>query len=110
MAAAGVTKGAMQLIDEPRAEALFQAMGPATIVSGGSGANTAVGAALTDRSVIWVREDLNCEPAFWAQLPGNFAYIARKAVISSIRRSMPATGSLSYPLRQSGCSTDKSQW
>ena len=44
---------------------------------------TAVGAALTDRSVIWVREDLNCEPAFWAQLPGNFAYIARKAVISS---------------------------
>ncbi|TAN02131.1 MAG: type VI secretion protein, partial [Rhizobiaceae bacterium] len=44
---------------------------------------TAVGAALTDRSVIWVREDLNAEPAFWAQLPGNFAYIARKAVISS---------------------------
>src|ERR1700712_647140 len=42
----GVTKGAMQLIDEGRAEALFQAMGPATIVSGGSGANTAVGAAL----------------------------------------------------------------
>jgi len=44
---------------------------------------TAVGAALTDRSVIWVREDLNCEPAFWSQLPGNFAYIARKGVISS---------------------------
>jgi type IV secretion system protein VirB4 len=44
---------------------------------------TAAGAALTDRSVIWVREDLNCEPAFWAQLPGNFAYIARKGVISS---------------------------
>ncbi|MBS0530797.1 MAG: VirB4 family type IV secretion system protein, partial [Proteobacteria bacterium] len=44
---------------------------------------TAAGAALTDRSVIWVREDLNSEPAFWAQLPGNFAYIARKAVISS---------------------------
>jgi len=44
---------------------------------------TAVGAALTDRSVIWVREDLNGEPAFWSQLPGNFAYIARKAVISS---------------------------
>ncbi len=44
---------------------------------------TVVGAALTGRSVIWTREDLNCEPAFWAQLPGNFAYIARKAVISS---------------------------
>lgn len=44
---------------------------------------TAVGAALTDRSVIWTREDLNAEPAFWAQLPGNFPYIARRSVISS---------------------------
>ncbi|KMO10989.1 adenosine kinase [Methylobacterium platani] len=42
----GVHKGAMQLIDEARAEHLFQVMGPATIISGGSGANTAVGAAL----------------------------------------------------------------
>ncbi|WP_311276419.1 adenosine kinase [Methylobacterium sp. WCS2018Hpa-22] len=42
----GVPKGAMQLIDEDRAESLFSVMGPATIVSGGSGANTAVGAAL----------------------------------------------------------------
>ncbi|KQT98939.1 carbohydrate kinase [Methylobacterium sp. Leaf469] len=46
LAEQGVPKGAMQLIDEERAEALFNAMGPATIVSGGSGANTAVGAAL----------------------------------------------------------------
>lgn len=46
LAEQGVTKGAMQLIDEERAEALFGVMGPATIVSGGSGANTAVGAAL----------------------------------------------------------------
>jgi len=44
---------------------------------------TAAGAALTDRSVIWVREDLNTEPAFWAQFPGNFPYIARNAIISS---------------------------
>lgn len=44
---------------------------------------TSAGAALTDRSVIWIREDLNCETAFWAQLPGNFAYIARRSVISS---------------------------
>ncbi|TXN27580.1 adenosine kinase [Methylobacterium sp. WL19] len=42
----GVPKGAMHLIDEDRAESLFSVMGPATIVSGGSGANTAVGAAL----------------------------------------------------------------
>ncbi|MBX9933321.1 MAG: adenosine kinase [Methylobacterium sp.] len=46
LAAQNVAKGAMQLIDEERAEALFAVMGPATIVSGGSGANTAVGAAL----------------------------------------------------------------
>lgn len=46
LAAQGVPKGAMQLIDEARAESLFAAMGPATIVSGGSGANTAVGAAM----------------------------------------------------------------
>ncbi len=44
---------------------------------------TAAGAALTDRSVIWVREDLNMEPAFWAQWPGNFPYIARNSIISS---------------------------
>jgi len=44
---------------------------------------TAAGAALTDRSVIWVREDLNTEPAFWAQFPGNFPYIARSAIIGS---------------------------
>jgi type IV secretion system protein VirB4 len=44
---------------------------------------TAVGGALTDRSMLWTREDLNCEPAFWAMLPGNFGYIARKSLISS---------------------------
>lgn len=33
--------------------------------------------------MVTVREDLNAEPAFWAQLPGNFAYIARRAMISS---------------------------
>ena len=44
---------------------------------------TSLGAAMTDRAVLWVREDLNCEPAFWAQLPGNFNYIARRAIISS---------------------------
>ena len=45
LVAQNVHKGAMQLIDEPRAEQLYAAMGPATIVSGGSGANTAVGTA-----------------------------------------------------------------
>jgi sugar/nucleoside kinase (ribokinase family) len=41
----GLHKGAMQLIDEARAEELYRAMGPATVISGGSGANTAVGVA-----------------------------------------------------------------
>ena len=45
LVAKSVHKGAMQLIDEARAEELFGAMGPATIMSGGSGANTAVGVA-----------------------------------------------------------------
>ena len=40
-----VHKGAMQLIDEARAEELYGDMGPAMIVSGGSGANTAAGVA-----------------------------------------------------------------
>ena len=45
LAARKLNKGSMQLIDEALAEELFAAMGPATIVSGGSGANTAVGVA-----------------------------------------------------------------
>ena len=38
-------KGSMRLIDEPEAERLYAAMGPATIVSGGSVANSIVGVA-----------------------------------------------------------------
>jgi len=38
-------KGAMALIDEPRAEAIYDAMGPAVEISGGSAANTIVGVA-----------------------------------------------------------------
>ncbi|WP_372424080.1 adenosine kinase [Salinarimonas chemoclinalis] len=38
-------KGSMNLIDEARAEDLYARMGQAAIISGGSGANTAVGAA-----------------------------------------------------------------
>jgi len=38
--------------------------------------------ALADTGAIAVREDINQEPAFWAQFPGNEAYIARKSLIS----------------------------
>jgi len=41
----GMYKGTMALIDEPRAEAIYDAMGPAIEVSGGSAANTIVGLA-----------------------------------------------------------------
>ena len=41
----GMRKGAMALIDEGRAAEIYDAMGPATEISGGSGANTVVGVA-----------------------------------------------------------------
>jgi adenosine kinase len=41
----GMHKGTMSLIDEARAEAIYDAMGPATEISGGSAANTIVGVA-----------------------------------------------------------------
>ena len=41
----GMNKGAMALIDEARAEAIYAAMGPSTQISGGSGANTIAGVA-----------------------------------------------------------------
>jgi len=40
-----MTKGSMALIDEARAAAIYRDMGPATEMSGGSGANTIVGIA-----------------------------------------------------------------
>jgi sugar/nucleoside kinase (ribokinase family) len=41
----GMRKGTMALIEEPRAEAIYDAMGPAVEISGGSAANTIVGVA-----------------------------------------------------------------
>ena len=41
----GMTKGGMALIDEARAASIYRDMGPATEMSGGSGANTIVGIA-----------------------------------------------------------------
>ena len=41
----GMTKGAMALIDETQAAAIYEAMGPATEMSGGSAANTIAGVA-----------------------------------------------------------------
>ncbi|HEV7636381.1 MAG TPA: adenosine kinase [Bradyrhizobium sp.] len=45
LAAHGLTKGGMALIDEARAASIYQDMGPAVEMSGGSAANTIVGVA-----------------------------------------------------------------
>ena len=45
LAREGLNKGGMTLVDEARAAALYRAMGQTTVISGGSGANTIVGAA-----------------------------------------------------------------
>lgn len=42
-----------------------------------------VQAAFTEEGIISVREDVNLESAFWAQFPGNFKDIARRALIST---------------------------
>lgn len=40
-------------------------------------------ATLADLGIVAVREDIAIEPAFWAQFPGNFRYIARKGLVST---------------------------
>jgi type IV secretion system protein VirB4 len=69
-----------------------------------SGLNEAVAevqSALTDIGVIAVREDINLEPAFWAQFPGNFRDIARRALISTANFAGFASGH-NFPTGQAG--------
>jgi type IV secretion system protein VirB4 len=40
-------------------------------------------ASFTDIGIIAVREDLNMEPSYWAQFPGNFKDIARNSLIAT---------------------------
>ena len=42
-----------------------------------------VQSALTDLGLIAVREDIGLEAAWWAQFPGNFPYVTRRALIST---------------------------
>ncbi|MEO6582592.1 MAG: VirB4 family type IV secretion/conjugal transfer ATPase [Sphingomicrobium sp.] len=42
-----------------------------------------VQAALSEAGLVAVREELGLEAAFWAQFPGNFGYVARRALVSS---------------------------
>ncbi|WP_320188470.1 VirB4 family type IV secretion/conjugal transfer ATPase (plasmid) [Agrobacterium rosae] len=62
-------------------------MSVAVLASDMSKLNRAVAdvtAELARMGVVAVREDLNQEAAWWAQLPANFAYIARQGMISSV--------------------------
>ncbi|MFV0473661.1 MAG: adenosine kinase [Pikeienuella sp.] len=54
LAANGVEKGVMTLIDAPRAAALYGAMGPAQEISGGSAANTIAGLAMLGARTAYV--------------------------------------------------------
>ena len=47
------------------------------------GAMAGAAAALADIGAVAVREDLNLEPCFWGQFPGNEAYVVRRALIST---------------------------
>ncbi|MBN9144233.1 MAG: type VI secretion protein [Novosphingobium sp. 63-713] len=54
-------------------------------------------AALGDLGIVAVREDVGMEPAFWAQFPGNFSYITRRALIGSANFAAFASGH-NFPL------------
>lgn len=72
----GMNKGSMALIDEPRAQAIYDAMGPATESSGGSAANTIVGCASFGARAAFVgkvKDD---------QLGGAFAHDIRAAQVA----------------------------
>jgi type IV secretion system protein VirB4 len=58
-----------------------------------------VQSAFTDMGVIAVREDINLECAFWAQFPGNFRDIARRALISTANFAGFASGH-NFPIGQ----------
>src|SRR5204862_2210162 len=56
-------------------------------------------AALADLGIIAVREEIGLEPAFWAQFPGNFKYIARRGLVSTANFAALASGH-NFPLGQ----------
>src|SRR5436190_6604052 len=56
-------------------------------------------AALADLGIIAVREEIAIEPAFWAQFPGNFKYIARRGLVSTGNFAGLASGH-NFPLGQ----------
>lgn len=51
-----------------------------------------VQSALSDLGMVSVREDIGLELAFWAQFPGNFRFIGRRALVSSANFAAFASG------------------
>jgi type IV secretion system protein VirB4 len=49
-------------------------------------------AVLADLGILSVREEIALEPAFWAQFPGNFKYIARRGLVSTSNFASLASG------------------
>lgn len=62
-------------------------------------------AALADLGIIGVREEIALEPAYWAQFPANFRYIARKGLVSTSNFSGFVSGH-NFPLG----SADGNHW
>jgi sugar/nucleoside kinase (ribokinase family) len=56
LAGEGLAKGTMTLVDAPRAEALYQLMGPAVEISGGSVGNTMAGLASLGGTGAYIRK------------------------------------------------------
>jgi len=76
LVAHGMQKSTMALIDEERAQAIYAAMGPAVEVSGGSAANTIVGAASLGARVAFIGKVKNDE------LGKHFAHDIRAAGVA----------------------------
>jgi sugar/nucleoside kinase (ribokinase family) len=80
----GMQKGAMVLIDEPRARSIYAAMGPAIETSGGSAANTIVGVASFGASAAFIGKVKNDE------LGRTFAHDIRAVGVSFETAPAPA--------------------
>jgi adenosine kinase len=89
LAAHGMTKGGMALIDEARAAAIYRDMGPATEMSGGSAANTIVGVANLGARAAYVGKVKN------DQIGGLYTHDIRAAGVAFETKAAsngPATG------------------
>jgi sugar/nucleoside kinase (ribokinase family) len=85
----GLVKGAMQLVDEARVREIYDAMGPAVEISGGSAANTIVGVASFSGRAHYVGKVRN------DQLGEVFAHDLRSVGVrytTAMATSGPATG------------------